>query len=113
MYMSCNCQKNANISDSQEDNKIIQPLDSNCNYCNYSNDECSCGFDEESMFPSNAMFGHAYVPNQKMTKTFTPDVGLRMGTIFPELVSPYSPNQSIAVIEYLKARNEIGEGCNE
>lgn len=113
MYMNCNCQKNANLVTSQEDNNIAQDLNNNYNYCNCSDDECSCGFDEENSFPNNVMFGHAYVPNQRMTKTFMPDVGLRMGTIFPELVSPYSPNQSIAVIEYLKAKNEIGEGCNK
>lgn len=111
MYMNCNCQKSLNLTSTQG-NDNIQDLENNYTSCN-SVDECSCGFDdEESFFPSNPMFGHAYVPNQRMTKTFTPSVGLKMGTIFPELVSLYSPNQSIAVIEYLKARNEIGEGCN-
>ena len=47
-----------------------------------------------------------------MTEVFMPDVGLRMGTVFPELVSPYIPNQSTEVIEFLKNANEIGEGCN-
>lgn len=36
-----------------------------------------------------------------------------MGTIFPELVSPYMPGQSLAEIEYLKATNPIKEGCNK
>lgn len=32
---------------------------------------------------------HAYVPFQKFCSSFSPEVGLRMGTIFPELFSPY------------------------
>jgi len=75
--------------------------------------ECECGFDEEgSLFPDNPMFGQSYVPWQTMGRTFVPEVGLRMGTIFPELVSPYYPGQSLDEMEYLKATNKIGEGCN-
>ena len=44
--------------------------------------------------------------------THLPDVGLKMGTIFPELVSPYMPCQSMHKIEYLRMSNEIKEGCN-
>jgi len=47
-----------------------------------------------------------------MDKTFKPCVGLKMGTIFPELVSPYMPGQSMKEIEYLEETNKIGEGCN-
>lgn len=35
-----------------------------------------------------------------------------MGTIFPELVSPYEPCQSIEDIEFIRATNKIKEGCN-
>ncbi len=88
--------------------------------CNNMNDNtsgcgCGCGFDEEpvsNMFPSNPMLGQSYVPLQEMNRTFTPCCGLKMGTIFPELVSPYMPGQSMAENEYLKRTNEIGEGCN-
>lgn len=76
---------------------------------------CSCGFDEEpvsNMFPSNPMLGQSYVPLQEMNRTFTPCCGLKMGTIFPELVSPYMPGQSMAENDYLRRNNEIGEGCN-
>ena len=76
---------------------------------------CSCGFDEEpvsNMFPSNPMLGQSYVPLQEMDKTFTTCCGLKMGTIFPELVSPYMPGQSMAENDYLRRNNEIGEGCN-
>lgn len=76
-------------------------------------DDCECGFDEEqNIFPDNPMLGQSYVPIQHMDKTFKPNIGLKMGTIFPELVSPYSSGQSMREIEYLRATNKIGEGCN-
>lgn len=79
----------------------------------HEHDECACGFDEEeSLFPSNPMFGQSYVPNQTLKTTFRPEVGLKMGTIFPELVSPYMPCQSIDEIEFLRKTNQIKEGCN-
>lgn len=77
-------------------------------------DECDCGYDEtDNTFPENPMFGQSYVPIQIMNKTFTPEVGLRKGTIFPELVDPYVPCQSMEEIAYLAANNKIGEGCNK
>ena len=85
-----------------------------CDCMNNNQMNCECGFDEEvSNFPSNPMLAQSYVPIQEMDKTFTPCCGLKMGTIFPELVSPYRPGQSMEEIAYLRARNEIGEGCNE
>lgn len=85
-----------------------------CCDCNYNNFNCGCGFDEEiNLFPNNPMLAQSYVPIQYMDKTFIPCCGLKMGTIFPELVSPYRPGQSMQEIDYLRARNEIGEGCNE
>ena len=84
-----------------------------CKCDDYDNSNCGCGFDEEmNLFPNNPMLAQSYVPIQYMDKTFTPCCGLKMGTIFPELVSPYSPEQSMEEIAYLRARNEIGEGCN-
>lgn len=86
-----------------------------CNNIMNNNNSCSCGFDEEpvsNMFPSNPMLGQSYVPLQEMSRTFTPCCGLKMGTIFPELVSPYMPGQSMAENDYLNRTNEIGEGCN-
>lgn len=83
--------------------------------CNNMGNMCKCGFDDSedlSVFPSNYMFGQSYVPIQYMNKTFTPEVGLEMGTIFPELVSPYRPCQSVEEIEYIKSTNTIGKGCN-
>lgn len=87
-----------------------------CNNCCCDYDDskgCGCGFDEEiNLFPSNPMLAQSYVPIQYMDKTFTPCCGLKMGTIFPELVSPYRPGQSMQEIDYIRSRNEIGEGCN-
>ena len=76
-------------------------------------DECACGFDEEyNYFPENPMLAQSYVPFQRMDKTFIPSIGLKMGTIFPELVSPYMPGQSLREIEYIRNTNKIKEGCN-
>ena len=82
--------------------------------CHEYNDDCGCGFDEEKgVFPANPMLAQSYVPIQYMDKTFKPEIGLKMGTIFPELVSPYVPGQSMAEIAYIEATNKIGEGCNK
>ena len=78
------------------------------------NDSCDCGFDkQDSVFPENPVLAQSYVPIQKLGKTFIPDVGLKMGTIFPELVSPYKPCQSIEEIAFIKAMNTVKEGCNK
>ena len=80
---------------------------------NYENDDCSCGFDEDTgPFPQNPVLGESYVPNQMLKTTFMPNVGLKLGTIFPELVRPYMPGQSMEVIDYLRKNNAIKEGCN-
>lgn len=85
-----------------------------CNMIVTEMEDCGCGFDEvSSPFPENPMLAQSYVPIQKMDKTFTPCCGLKMGTIFPELVSPYIPCQSMEEIQYLKKSNKIGEGCNK
>ena len=68
-------------------------------------DECACGFnEEEAFFTNNPMLGHAYVPRQRLERVFTPCVGLKMGTMFPELVSQYVPCQSIEENEFLRIR---------
>ena len=86
----------------------------NCGHTDHNMMDCGCGFDEEpSVFPLNPMLAQSYVPIQEMDKTFTPCCGLKMGTIFPELVSPYMPGQSMREIEYLKSTNEVKEGCNQ
>ena len=111
----CYCMNNSYKNDSCElQNDMIEHQ---CNdvvsYEDYSN-SCDCGFEQgESVFPQNPILAQSYVPIQRMDKTFTPCVGLKMGTIFPELVSPYSPCQSIEEIAFIKAMNTIGKGCNK
>ena len=56
--------------------------------------------------------GYAYAPFQRLGKLYDPETAMRAGTIFPELVSPYMPGQSMAENDYLRRTNEIGEGCN-
>lgn len=112
-YRKCCCMDNSGCN---EDKEMLEDKCDNicsCNCENHEENECECGFDEEpSVFPANPMLAQSYVPIQTMDKTFTPCCGLKMGTIFPELVSPYAPCQSIEEINYLKKSNEIGEGCN-
>ncbi len=111
MYRHCKCQKCNQCNSNNDD--MIEDICDDVNYCDCDMNDCECGFDDEcGAFPANYMYGQSYVPIQKMNKTFTPEVGLRMGTIFPELVSPYMPGQSMAEIEYLRNTNMIGEGCN-
>lgn len=111
-YRNCCCQRNFN-------KKIIETACDECGvtadyYTANNNDACDCGFQQgESVFPENPMLAQSYVPIQFLDKTFTPCVGLKMGTIFPELVSPYSPCQSIEEIAFIKAMNTVKEGCNK
>lgn len=88
---SCNCNRSCPNSNSNSNAINIFPdttagtLGMNC-----------------SPFPTNYLYGHAYTPTQIMTRTYSPAEGLRNGTIFPELVSPYYPGQSIDFINYLR-----------
>lgn len=118
MYRECRCNKwcpyqnQSNCCDKKDD--IIEDLCSNVVNPMDDMEMCECGFeDEDKMFPKNPMFGQSYVPWQTLDKTFTPKAGLKMGTIFPELVSPYMPCQSMREIDYLRRNNIIGEGCNK
>ena len=58
--------------------------------------------------PSNVRYGYAYVPVQTLRTVYSPNEGLAYGTMFPELVSPYYPNQSMNEIDYLRNYNERG-----
>ena len=94
--------------------KACKSQNCSCNMTNYS-ENCNCGFDddeEENVFPKNPVLAQSYVPIQYMDETFKPCVGLDNGTIFPELVSPYYPGDSMKDIEFLRKTNPIGEGCN-
>lgn len=114
MYRNCMQRRRANCGCNNFDSEYMQEACSNVvNSNNTVYDSCECGFDEEdNLFPENPMFGQSYVPFQVMDQTFIPSVGLKMGTIFPELVSPYMPGQSQREIEYIRNTNKIKEGCN-
>ena len=113
-YKKCYCMNNSACSTS---NDVIEDKCNDvcpCVYEECGKNECECGFDEEyNVFPENPMLGQSYVPIQYMDQTFKPCVGLKMGTIFPELVSPYTPCQSMREIDYIAATNTIKEGCNK
>ena len=120
-YRRCCCQKNYN-------NNIVE---SACNSCGMNDnlyeedvlstniendkDDCKCGYEENSknVFPENPVLGQSYVPIQYMDKTFKPCVGLKMGTIFPELVNPYYPCQSMEENAFIESMNTTKEGCNK
>ena len=81
---------------------------------NHCEDMCECGFrDSYNGLPQNPILAQAYVPIQQMNKVFTPEMGLRMGTIFPELVRPYMPNQSMEEKAFIEAANMVKGGCND
>lgn len=113
-YKKCYCMNNAQNSNV---NLIEDKCDNvcPCAYEECNKDQCECGFDEDyeiGVLPENPMLAQSYVPIQYMDKTFKPCVGLKMGTIFPELVSPYEPCQSMRTNEFIEATNKIREGCN-
>ena len=89
------------------------PMVTSC--CN-DNQECNCGYDTDNccgdIFPAHPMYSQSYVPIQNMDRTYIPCIGLQKGTIFPELVDPYYPCQSMDFINFIKKTNVIGEGCN-
>ena len=80
-------------------------------------DDCECGYEDDDnccgdIFPISPMYAQSYVPFQYMNKTFKPCVGLKKGTIFPELVDPYCPGQSMEFNQFVQNTNTVGEGCN-
>ena len=116
MYRHCGKYNYNNWNDNDVASEYENCLEDSCS--NVENtlddyDDCGCGYDEYNSLPENPVLAQSYVPIQTLNKTFKPCVGLKMGTIYPELVSPYMPGQSMAEIEYLKRRNHIGEGCNK
>ena len=105
-YWNSNCNK---------DDVLEKSCNNVCNDMPSYNDNCGCGFDDntDDVFPENPMLAQSYVPIQYLNETFKPCVGLKNGTIFPELVSPYMPGDSMKQIKYLEKTNTIGKGCNQ
>lgn len=112
-FRRCHCM---NYNPQCNNKNVIEKTCNNTNCpCSMNfNENCNCGFDDDEMdvFPENPMLAQSYVPWQYMDETFKPCVGLDYGTIFPELVSPYNPGDSMRQIEFLKRTNKIGEGYN-
>jgi hypothetical protein len=46
---------------------------------------------QSNMLPPRMELARAYVPFQMFNQVLSPQEGLRRGTIFPELVRPYYP----------------------
>ncbi len=111
----CGCNNHMNICPQFElsENDLETKCNNVSNTLNSQMEECACGFEEDyNGFPENPVLGQSYVPWQVMNNVFKPEIGLKHGTIFPELVSHYCPNQSIEEIEYIRMTNKIGKGCN-
>ncbi len=113
----CNCRRRRCCCLNKMTNNDNCEYETLCNnipsYDNNYNSNCGCGFeDEDDGFPTNPMYAQSYVPYQVMNNTFMPCVGLKNGTIYPELVSPYCPGQSMEEIQYIMDTNVIKEGCN-
>jgi len=80
----------------------------NCSCMNENKRTCpNC--DMPDFMPKNPRLAKAYVPYQEMDETFCPQESLRHGTTYPELVSPYSKNQSQCTIKYLKGTKTCKE----
>jgi hypothetical protein len=56
----------------------------------------------------NMNYANSYVLNQPFGRIFSPSEGLANGTMFPELVSSYYPNQSLEQMNFLR---NSGGGC--
>ena len=119
MFRTCRkcCCMNNSYNNENSCNAEKEMLESKCQDVysySVSKNLCDCGFDDDlNVFPENPMLAQSYVPIQYMNKTFKPNIGLKMGTIFPELVSPYVPCQSMEEINFIKQKNTIGKGCNQ
>lgn len=57
---------------------------------------------------NNMEYAHSYVKTQVLGEVFSPMEGLSNGTMFPDLISPYHPGQSLEEMNYLKYGNRGG-----
>lgn len=61
------------------------------------------------VLPDEPQLANSYVPYQYFDEIFEPCEALAHGTAFPELVSPYTKNQSQCMIKYLESTNTCEE----
>ena len=85
-------------------------------YNNRRRGTCNChcrNCKEMPVMPNNPLLANAYVPYQYIDEVFCPMEALENGTAFPELVSPYTKNQSQCIIQYLMQTETCEEvdGC--
>ncbi|MBQ9280184.1 MAG: spore coat associated protein CotJA [Clostridia bacterium] len=76
---------------------------------NMMNHMCGRNCRELPVMPDDPQLANAYVPYQYADDLLCPKDSLENGTTFPELVSPYSKNQSQCVIAFLSQT----ETCEE
>ncbi len=96
----CNCKCNSCSMNCNTQNNYRNNC--NCRNHNYNMYHQNNVSQNNNVFPENYLYGYAYTPIQYMNRTLTPEAGLENGSLFPELVSPYTPGQSIDFIEYLR-----------
>ena len=119
MYRQCNmcnslCQDNDNNCPNNNMNDMFeQACQMSSMPCNTKStiNPCSCGFESSNVFPNTLLYASSYVPHQYMNNVYTSEYGLKMGTIFPELVSPYCPGQSQEIMNYLRQSKDFEGGC--
>ena len=68
--------------------------------------------DRSENSPINKELCQSYVPYQVLQKTFTPEAGLQMGSVFPDLISEYYPLQSVEDLNYIASSNVQGGDNN-
>lgn len=112
-YCNYNFRSNSNNSNIPMNCKYNKEMLVLSDEINIDENACDCGFKEENTFPKNPVLGQSYVPIQQLEETFTPSDGLNHGSLFPELVKPYFPGQSIEEFSFIKAMNFPKEGCNQ
>lgn len=113
MFRQCNmCSNMQDFDCLNEENKMYETScinPSNNNEANINN--CSCGFENNNIFPNTLLYASSYVPHQYINNVYQSKYGLKMGSIFPELVSPYCPGQSQEILNYLKQSKDYEGGC--
>lgn len=82
----------------------------NCQYNTGYSNSCNSTVFNTNGFESYS-YANAYVPNQVLGTPFSPMQGLQNGTMFPELVRPYYPGQSLEQMNYLRYGRR-GGCCN-
>lgn len=74
-----------------------------CSNNNFNTSYSSNSYDASGYNSVNYNYARSYVPSQVFRTTFSPMEGLANGTMFPELVRPYYPSESLETINYLRS----------